>query len=96
MEIIKREVGCIACRKYGHEGTPADVHHLINPKTGNRISHAATIPLCKVHHDLPGGSIHKNKRWFAETFGTDEELLAETDRLVAEFEGNVVGGNHES
>jgi Recombination enhancement, RecA-dependent nuclease len=91
MEIIAREIGCIACRKYGNDGVWANVHHLIDPKTGNRISHDATIPLCPMHHDQPGGSIHRNKVWFAETFGTDEELLAETNRLVSEFESNVVG-----
>jgi len=89
MDIIKRDIGCIACRKYGKEGEPADAHHLLSG--GNRISHAATIPLCKMHHDMPGGSIHRNKVFFRDAFGTDEELLAETNRLVADFEANIIG-----
>ena len=90
MGIIKRDIGCIACHIALHPGTHADAHHLL--AGGRRISHDATIPLCKMHHDLPGGSVHKNKRWFRERFGTDEYLLAETDRLVAAFEANTVGG----
>ena len=89
MEIIKRDIGCIACHISLYPGTPADAHHLLSG--GRRISHDATIPLCKMHHDRPGGSIHKNKLWFAKRFGTDEYLLAETDRLVDIFEANTVG-----
>ena len=91
MDIIKRDIGCIACKKYSEDYVPAHAHHLISPDTGNRISHLAVIPLCSMHHDLPGGSVHRNKVWFREAFGSDEELLAETNRLVAAFEANIIG-----
>ena len=92
MGIIKREIGCIACRQFNFFGVWADAHHLISEETGERISHSHTIPLCKRHHDKGRESIHGAKRWFRESFGTDEALLAETDRLVAKFEANTVGG----
>ena len=84
LEIIKREIGCL-----NHPGRPADAHHLL--RNGRRISHDATIPLCPDCHRGPNGT-HKRRRWFAETYGTDEELLARTDALVAEFEANTIGG----
>jgi len=90
--ILKESIGCIACRKYGHEGVPSDLHHIISEKTGRRISHLDSYPLCKIHHTLPGGSRHRNSRWFTETFGTDEYLLSEANRLVAAFESSVIGG----
>ena len=42
-----QDIGCIACRYDGHNGVPADIHHLLN---GYRIGHSATIPLCPWHH----------------------------------------------
>lgn len=94
IEIIKREIGCIACRQLELPGVWADAHHLIDPNTGNRISHDHTIPLCKPHHDGPY-SIHKKKIWFRETFGTDEYLLDETNALFREFKKNTIGGKHQ-
>jgi len=89
---IKREVGCIACFLNGHPlGTPADAHHLIDPATGNRISHLATIPLCKAHH-LGPYSIHKRKLWFAGRYGSDQDLLDETNAQVLILENNTIGG----
>jgi hypothetical protein len=92
MEIIQRDVGCIACRRrFGIRGVPAHAHHLIDPKTGNRISHDATIPLSDEFHVGTELSIHKTKRLFAEKVGTDECLLEYTNRLVAQFEANTIG-----
>jgi hypothetical protein len=92
-EIIKREVGCIACyMDYGVLGTWADAHHLIDPKTGNRISHSHTIPLCPDrHHKYGKRSIHKGKLRFHEDYGTDESLLSLTNSKVVMFEANTVG-----
>jgi len=80
--ILKFEIGCL-----NHPGTPAEAHHLIDPKTGKRISHAATIPLCLIcHHD-----IHSRKRWFRAEYGRDEFLLQITNMRVADFESRTVG-----
>jgi len=88
-EIIKRDVGCIACYiEHGVMGTEADAHHLLSG--GRRISHSHTIPLCPACHTGPN-SIHKRKQWFRDLYGTDDELLDRTDALVKQFESNTVG-----
>jgi len=88
--IIKEEIGCIVCLNFG-QFAPAHAHHLIDPKTGNRISHDATIPLCDPHHVGTDLSTHKHKKKFATLFGTDEALLAVTNQLVDEYEVNTIG-----
>ena len=90
MEIISRDIGCIANHILLNPGVPAQVHHLISEKTGRRISHDATIPLSPEFHTGPF-SIHGSKRKFAERFGSDEYLLSEVNRLVEIFEANTVG-----
>lgn len=93
-----RDIGCIACHKLGFRGVPADVHHLLSG--GRRISHSDTIPLCPYHHrgNLPdaltitqtvtllGPSLALSSRLFRQKFGSDEELLALTNELVAAAE----------
>ena len=87
-------IGCVACRKNG-VFSQADVHHLLSGG-GRRRGHSFTIPLCPWHHrgqppgDLAvrtstlvyGPSLARSPRKFREVFGTDEELLAQTDLLV--------------
>lgn len=69
IEIIKREIGCIACYIDGYPETPADAHHLIDPATGNRISHDHTIPLCPfMHHKKGPVSIHQGKIEFRQYY----------------------------
>lgn len=80
-EILAREIGCLI-----HRGTPAHMHHLIDPKTGNRVSHAATIPLCPDCHHMR----HSKKLRFWLKYGSDEDALIVANRLVAEFEGRIV------
>ena len=87
-EIIKIEIGCIACRVLFGYYRPANAHHLLSG--GRRRGHSETIPLCFDHHVGNKLSTHKTKRLFIETVGEDDELLEETNRLVAEFESNVI------
>ena len=84
-EIICREIGCLV-----HKGRPAEAHHLLS--VGRRISHLHTIPLCPDCH-TGENSTHKRRKWFAACYGTDEELLKETNRRVALFEANTIGGS---
>lgn len=93
-----QDIGCIACRKLGFRDVPAQAHHLLDG--GRRRGHDATIPLCPWHHQgqppeaftmlqaihLLGPSLALSSRLFREKFGSDDELLAETDRLIAEAE----------
>ena len=91
MEIIKSQVGCIATRFDQLQYTPCEIHHLISEKTGNRISHAATIGLTYEHHQGKDG-IHKAKKRFKAKYGSDAELLELTNECIALIEGNIIGG----
>lgn len=83
--------GCIACRKRGNMRY-ADVHHIL--EGGRRVSHSHSIPLCEWHHrginvfsergdaqllSMLGPSLAHDKKAFTAEFGTEQELLKETD-----------------
>jgi hypothetical protein len=82
-----RLIGCIACWMLGHPETPYDVQHLLS---GNkRRGHDDTIPLCPAHHRGVGFSAREHLACFAHTttgfrelFGSDDELIELTDRLI--------------
>ncbi len=92
-----QEIGCIACRKMGNRGG-AEIHHLnLGGKAGQkRRGHDFTIPLCAWHHrgvPMPGlsvawttlnrgPSLSTQSRLFRAAFGTDDELLAEVNKLI--------------
>lgn len=74
---------CIVCRNEGLGDSPAAVHHLL--KSGKRISHRHTIPLCYQHHqsehnDALSVSVHPWEAEFEERYGTQLELLEQTCR----------------
>lgn len=79
------EIGCILCRRYGHHGTPAELHH---PRTGTgagrRAAHADVIPLCPYHHRSSNEALHAmgRKAWELHHGVTELELLDETKRLL--------------
>lgn len=91
-------LGCVACRKHVAAYRAPDVHHILSG--GRRISHQATVPLCPWHHRgvvpdefqdqrqaerILGPSMAISPAGFKGTFGTQEELLAETNRLIEEL-----------
>jgi len=81
MGAVKEIIGCIICYKIsGILGSPAHAHHLLSG--GRRISHKHTIGLCELHH-VGADGIHTRKRWVRDTYGTDNELLALTNELLA-------------
>jgi hypothetical protein len=49
---------------------------------GEPRNHMKVIPLCPHHHRTSLESYHLNPKWFEGTFGTQEELLEETLRLI--------------
>lgn len=84
-----QEIGCVACRKMGYFSL-ADVHHLLSG--GRRRGHDFTIPLCPWHHrgiEPPpvdvGPSLANGSKPFRAAFGSDDELLAEVNRLIGEL-----------
>ena len=77
-----RQIGCIAC------GKNEPVIHHIRKHTGLslRPSHDDTIPLCPQHHNMGNQSIHLNKKSFEHMFGTEIELLKETNLKLIQLE----------
>ncbi len=86
-----QNLGCLACRHDGRHGVPSDMHH---PLRGYRIGIAVVVPLCVWHHrgvcvgnpdkyaERWGPSLHHHAKRFRAKYGTDEQLLAETERLL--------------
>lgn len=80
--IIRAEIGCIACIIDGNrDPVPAYLHHCLD--TGVRRGHMFSYGLCDEHHVGNDCSIHKTKRKFNAIYGTDDDLIAMTDELVA-------------
>jgi len=93
-----REIGCLACRQWGHHSIP-EVHHLLG--AGKRRGHQYTVGLCIFHHrgatplgsnkklmeTLLGPSLALNSKRFHEVFGNDEALLAMANKLLEENHG---------
>lgn len=78
------ELGCIVCRLYRNEYTPAVIHHIREGQgMSERASHYLTIPLCPPHHKDHGSgvSFHDDERTFKNLFGSEIELLAATISL---------------
>ena len=76
-------LGCIACQIIDIPDSPACIHH-VREHSGRR-DHMKVLPLCYEHHQ--GGifdvAIHKSKKRFEATFGTQEELLEMVDKLLS-------------
>jgi len=75
-----QDLGCIVCIRLGYYGTPAEIHHV--KRFGAKRDHFHVIPLCPHHHRTSNESYHLNPLWFTEQFGTQQELLEETMRLI--------------
>ncbi len=91
-----KEMPCVCCGIDGSEQIgPTEVHHLLS---GNkRRGHLFTIPLCCVHHrgvvppwtfspfrirTFYGVCLAKFPKRFRELYGSDDELLARTNKLL--------------
>lgn len=105
------QIGCLACRSKGWFSA-CQVHHLnLDGKAGQkRRGDASTIGLCPWHHvgEPPGklseyqarrklgASLRLHSRFFRVEFGSDDELLAQQNRLIADAEARVVGHRSEA
>ena len=85
------ELGCICCRKLGYQNA-GEIHHLVE---GYRLGNEFTICLCSWHHRgqpittykgvtaiVLGPNLRDNKKAFIKLFGTERELLLETDKWL--------------
>ena len=100
------EIGCLPCRQRGYFNS-CQAHHLNEDgKAGQkRRGDLYTIGLCPWHHvgepvrdwtgpecrEILGPSLKLESRAFRAEFGSDDELLAEENRLILRAEGMVVG-----
>jgi hypothetical protein len=79
-------LGCVVCRNLGLGPTPAEVHHPL--KNGKRIGYKVTIPLCTLHHrsgvkNEIHVSRHPWRKAFESRYGTEQQLLEQTQRELA-------------
>tara|TARA_R100001480_G_scaffold150154_1_gene150525 strand:+ start:139 stop:519 length:381 start_codon:yes stop_codon:yes gene_type:complete len=81
-----KQIGCIACLKKGLFSEPV-IHH-IRKNTGLSIRppHTDTIPLCPAHHNMGNESVHLNKKKFYALFGSEHDLLEETNQKIKQLE----------
>ena len=80
------ELGCIACRKDGVYNPYVSIHHVDGRTKKN--AHWEVLPLCANHHQGVDGytvSVHEWKKRFELKYGTQEELMRETNDLLAEL-----------
>ena len=69
-------LGCIACLIEFKARRVATIHHV--RKYTSRRDHMKVIGLCPDHHFEWGeypNAVHKSKRLFEETIGTEDDLL---------------------
>ncbi|MGY3886984.1 Ref family recombination enhancement nuclease [Aeromonas aquatica] len=84
---------CIACRNAGLGPSPAEIHHVRSGAgMAQRAAHTQVLPLCVRHHRAcyPTGFHAAPKSWQAE-HGSEETLLVQVTREVAELRKNTIG-----
>ena len=79
------ELGCIVCKNEGYGFVPCCVHHILSG--GRRLGHLQTIGLCPSHHaagvkTAEFCSRHPWLREFEKRYGTEENLLKQTQGLI--------------
>jgi hypothetical protein len=70
-----RAIGCIIC------SGQASIHHC-ETGMGGRKDHDKVIPLCYAHHQGYIGIHEIGRKLWQEQFGTEQELMEKTDRLL--------------
>lgn len=86
-------LGCIACRNAGYGATPAEIHHVRSGSgMAQRAKHTRVLPLCPRHHRAcyPTGFHAAPRSWQVE-HGSEEALLEQVAREVAELRKNIIG-----
>ena len=88
------DVGCVVCLKFHNVVTPPEIHHIDGQTKKN--CHEKTIPLCSMHHRISGNgnkwvSRHGDgKRAFERAYGTEQELLEETNKMLLQYRSNII------
>ena len=97
-------LGCIICRNEGLYGVAAEIHHIRDGQgMGQRASHYETVPLCASHyetvplcarHHRTGGygvAFHAGKKAWEAKYGTERDLMAQAQALLAKERARTVG-----
>ena len=75
------ELGCSLCRHLGHEGTPAEIHHI--RRFGGKRANAPVIGLCPEHHRGNTGVHGLGAKGFEKHYQIgQEDLLEMTEKLL--------------
>lgn len=75
-------LGCILCKRLGHDDTPCEIHHI--RRAGIR-NDSPVIGLCPYHHRGNGGVHGMGRKAFERHYETTEEdLLDWTKRLLGD------------
>ena len=88
-------LGCVVSRVFFGRWEPAEIHHLVEGR--KRLGHQFTIPLSPwFHRGVPpqmdmrpseaiekiGPSLALSKRDFVSKYGTERELLEQTNKMI--------------
>lgn len=77
------ELGCLVCKRLGHDGTPAELHHLRAGQGWGRSSNFHVIPLCQTHHRGDTGVHGLGTKRFPKHYGfTEQDLLDEVYKIL--------------
>ena len=71
------DYGCVICRQ------PASIHHIRSGMGLGQRNHRLSIPLCPEHHQHGPTAYHRNRIDFEREHGTELELLAIMDEILA-------------
>lgn len=81
------EVGCVVCRNHLDVWVEPEPHHLRSRGAmGKKAADHETIPLCHAHHRTGGYGVayHAGPYAFEQRYGTEEELLEQTNMLIGD------------
>ena len=87
-------LGCIVCRNEGLYGVAAEIHHIRDGQgMGQRAGHYQTVPLCAGHHRTGGYgvAVHAGKKTWEARYGTERDLMAQAQALLAKERARTVG-----
>ena len=82
-------IGCLPCAQEGFINTMVSIHHC-DGRTKPQ-AHKMVIALCHHHHqggDMNNPSIHPWKKRFENKYGTQQELMDKTNKLLGDKNGN--------
>lgn len=78
------ELGCIVCLIFKDLYSPPVIHHNRKGLGMRQRDDNKVIGLCPMHHDAggPGVAIHASQKEFESRYGTEQQLLDETNKRL--------------